>query len=119
VTESGQAAELLVAKVGDEVPDLPARWPGDPDHGRPTLNGQTNQFARSVDTYVGGSGPQGPVTLDRMRAALAALFDRGQQEGRTPPLAALAASLRQRDPSDSRVLDVLLMLEDEFADHGL
>jgi uncharacterized repeat protein (TIGR01451 family) len=118
VVEVGQAADLLLGKVGDEVPDLPAQWPGNPDHGPPTVNGLINQFAWLVDAYVGtnGGGNPGQVTLDQLRVALIAVFEGGRQEGQTPPLAVLAANLHGKDTGNSRVLDVLLMLEDAFSD---
>ena len=132
VTEIGQAAELLLAKVGDEVPDLPARYPGSPGHGRPTLNGRTNEFARLVVAYLAptGAGPNAPgasegdggsgrVTLADLRAALTALFDYGDQDGRKPPLATLTASLHAAGRANPRVLDALLLLEDLFAERGL
>jgi hypothetical protein len=132
VTEIGQAAELLLAKVGDEVPDLPDHYPGNPDHGRPTLNAQANQFARLVRAYLApdgtgpgnsgagnGNGDPGRVTLADLRAALTALLDRGDQEGRQPPLATLSAGLHVSDSANPRVLDVLLLLEDLLADRGI
>ena len=132
VSEIGQAAELLLAKVGDEVPDLPARYPGNPDHGRPTLNGQTNEFARLVAAYLapngtgqnapgggGGDGSSGRVSLAELRAALTSLFDRGDQDGRKPPLATLAARLHATSTANPRVLNVLLLLEDLFAERGM
>ncbi len=132
VTEIGQAAELLLAKVGDEVPDLPERYRGNSDHGRPTLNGQTNDFARLVADYLtpsgtgpnaagagGGAGSSARVSLVELRTALTSLFDRGEQEGRKPPLAALAASLHATRKANPGVLNVLLLLEDLFAERGL
>ena len=132
VTEIGQAAELLLAKVGDEVPDLPARYPGFPGHGRPTLNGQTNEFARLVAVYLapngtgqnasgagGGDGSSGRVSHAELRVALTSLFDRGDQDGRQPPLATLAASLHATGTANPRVLNVLLLLEDLFAERGM
>jgi uncharacterized repeat protein (TIGR01451 family) len=130
VTELSQAAELLLAKVGDEVPDLPDHYPGNTDHGRPTLNGQANQFAELVRGYLApdgagpgnsgsGNGDSGRVTLADLRAALAALLDRGDQEGQQPPLATLAASLHASDSANPRVLDVLLLFEDLLADRGI
>ena len=132
VTEIGQAAELLLAKVGDEVPDLPEQYPGNPDHGRPTLNGQTNEFARLVAAYLapngtgqnapgagGADGSSGRVSLAELRAALTSLFDRGDQDGRKPPLATLAAGLHATGTANPRVLNVLLLLEDLFAERGM
>src|SRR5262249_15385355 len=46
VTELGAAAELLIAKVGDEVPELPPHASGDDDQQGSSMNAQTNRFAR-------------------------------------------------------------------------
>jgi hypothetical protein len=116
VVEVGQAAELLLGKVGDEVPDLPDQWPGNPGHGPPTVRGQTNQFAELVNLYIGAD--PGQVSLDQLKDALSALFDHGRHDGQTPPLATLAASLHGRDTGNPLVLDVLQLLEDAFADDG-
>lgn len=132
VTEIGLAAELLLAKVGDEVPDLPEQYRGSVGHGRPTLNGQTNEFARLVAAYLapdgvgpsaprtgGGDSGSGRVTLADLRSALTALFDRGDQDGRKPPLATLTASLHATGRANPRVLAALLLLEDLSAERGL
>jgi len=119
VTEVGQAAELLQAKAGVEVPDLPAR-PG--DHGQPSLNELAGRLSDLVEAYIdGGSdgGGSGHATLHRIRATLTVLLNRAAHEHVAPPLAALEADLHAQDTGDSRVLDVLLLFNDVLADHGM
>ena len=43
VNEIGAAAELLLAKVGDEVPELPAHILGNVDHGRRPVKPRTDR----------------------------------------------------------------------------
>jgi uncharacterized repeat protein (TIGR01451 family) len=122
VAEVGAAAQLLLAKVGDEVPDLPAQADTD-GHEHPSLNGQTNQFATLVDAYTGhggndsnGNGSSG-VTLQDLRDSLTKLLNRADQEGHQAPLATLLSSLHAKSKGNQHVLDALLLIEDLFADH--
>jgi uncharacterized repeat protein (TIGR01451 family) len=119
VTEVGQAAQLLQAKAGVEVPDLPAR-PG--DHGQPTLGDLVGQLTDLVESYIGGSSDGGgsdQAALNRIRSTLTVLLNRAAQEHVAPPIVALEADLHAQDTSDSRVLDVLLLMNDVLADHGM
>jgi uncharacterized repeat protein (TIGR01451 family) len=121
VTEVGAAAQLLLAKAGDEVPDLPPRLGHGRDPGRSPLGDQTNQYAGLVDAYVTqGAGSPGPggVTLADLRSSLIALFDAGDGQGLSPPLSLLVGSLRARKRADSRALDALLLIEDISAERG-
>jgi hypothetical protein len=108
VTEIGNAAALLAAKVGDEVPD------GLPSHGwQPTLNGQTNQVTRQVSDYLAGR-----ASLQDVALALEALFARARAENETPDLSGLYVLLRAAEPTNPRALDVLYLLDDLWADFG-
>jgi len=127
VTEVGQATQLLLLKVGDEVPDLPARVDLH-GHKDSSLNGQTNDFAYDVASYLansanqsgGGAGSNGnaPVTLQSLKNSLVALYELGKPEGSLPPIAILRSSLRARSTSNSNWLDVLLLIDDIAADYG-
>jgi uncharacterized repeat protein (TIGR01451 family) len=119
VTEIGQAAELLQAKAGNEVPDLPAR---PADHGQPSLSDLAGELTDLVEAYIdgdsnGGASDQG--ALNQIRATLTVLLNRAAQEHVAPPIVALEADLHAQDTSDSRVLDVLLLFDDVLADHGM
>ncbi len=117
VTEVGQATQLLLAKIGDEVPDLPARFIDTFEFKHFSLNGATNDLARNVESYLSNlAGP--PVTLDSLRAGLVALHQRGKAEGRTPPLATLTSSLRYRVNLNPKLVDVLLLIDEIAADEG-
>jgi uncharacterized repeat protein (TIGR01451 family) len=127
VVEVGQAAELLIAKVGDEVPDLPAQYPGNVDHGRPSWNAQVNQFANLAAAYIAqGTNPPGSsgretgneVTLDDLRDALNALYDRADLEGHAPPLSTLTQSLRARKATNRQLVDVLSLIDEITSDRG-
>jgi uncharacterized repeat protein (TIGR01451 family) len=114
VGEVGAAAQLLLAKVGDEVPDLPPRLGDDRGHDGPSLRGQTNRFAALVDAYV----DRGAATFDDLRAGLVALFAAGDQQGVEPALSTLVGSLQARNRGNSRVVDALLLIGDLAADRG-
>jgi hypothetical protein len=119
VTEVGQVAELLQAKVGVEVPDLPVRQG---EHGRPSLSDLTGQLSELVESYiedVSAGGGSGRATLQQIRATLTVLLNRAAQANVPPPIVGLEADLHAQDTSDSRVLDVLLLFNDVLADHGL
>jgi uncharacterized repeat protein (TIGR01451 family) len=117
VSELSQAALLLLAKAGDEVPDLPPQ-PGNAQNqqqGGFSMNGRTNQFARQVDAYI-ARGPGGGVTLNDLRDGLVALFDMGDQHALAPSLATLVGSLHARNRWNSRVVDALLLIDDVTAE---
>jgi uncharacterized repeat protein (TIGR01451 family) len=119
VTEVGQSAELLQAKAGDEVPDLPAR-PG--DHGPPSVGDLAGQLSLLVDSYIDGGSAGGgsdQAALNRIQAALTVLLNRAAQDNVAPPIVGLEADLHAQDTSDSRVLDVSLLFNDVLADHGM
>jgi hypothetical protein len=126
VNEVGQAAELLLLKVGDEVPDLPASIGYFHDHGQFSLNDQTNKFAQDVDAYFGkfanlsgssssGSNNNAGITLQNLNDSLIALLSRGKTEARQPPLKTLLSNLHARNTSDLQVLSILLLIEDTSA----
>ena len=126
VTELSQAAILLLGKVGDEVPDLPARYRGNADHGPPSFNDQTNEFAQLVRQYLSplwtddkpkGNDPD-KVTAADLRTALKALYDRGATEGRQPPLVTIAANFRARRTPNVLAQDVLNLLDEFLTDRG-
>lgn len=123
VVEIGAAAELLLLKVGDEVPDLPTRLTDSHDHDCPSLNRQTNDFAKSVDAYLGnfgnGSSGAGSSTgakpkLSDLADSVSQLLKRGKSEGRSVQLGALLTSLHARDSAKSSLNEVLSMLDDVF-----
>jgi uncharacterized repeat protein (TIGR01451 family) len=95
VTEIGQAAELLLAKVGDEVPDLPDHHPGSHSSDHPSPDGQDNQFANQVDTKV-SRGTGDVVTIADSRGDFVTLLGQADQPGVAASLSALAESLRAR-----------------------
>jgi hypothetical protein len=122
VNEPGAAAQLLLAKAGDEVPDLPAHFKNgsdsDPDHGRSLVNRQTNDFASLVDAFV-APHPNGSVpTIAELRGSLIALFDFGDQHGSAPDLSILVGSLQHRNRGDSRDVEALLLIADVLAERG-
>jgi uncharacterized repeat protein (TIGR01451 family) len=123
VTEVGQAAELLLAKAGDEEPDLPERYAGNADHGRPALNGQANPFAELVVSYLApgpaaernaGGEAAGQATAPDPRSALTVQLDGRTLEGHQPP-AFLVDPGARREPG-ARPLDVLGLLDELFAE---
>jgi uncharacterized repeat protein (TIGR01451 family) len=121
VQEVGTAAQLLLAKVGDEVPDLPPRFGFGLDAGYLSLNGQTNRFAGLVDAYIGeasGDSVASDLTLADLSASLIALFNAGDHQGVAPSLSILVGNLQARNRGNSRVLDTLLLIQDEFAERG-
>jgi uncharacterized repeat protein (TIGR01451 family) len=126
VKEVGNAAQLLLAKIGDEVPDLPAHARIDDDGGHSSLNGQINQLAETIAAYLrqgadgssaqGSDDSHGGVTRDDIGNSLKALLDAGNHEGRTPELWLLLGSLRAHAPSNSRALEALSLIDDISAD---
>ena len=127
VVEIGAAAELLLLKVGDEVPDLPARISNEHDHDCPSLNRQTNDFAKNVDSYLGkcingssgtGNNAGSKPKLSDLADSVSQLLKRGKSEGRPVQLGALLASLHGRDSAKSSLNEVLSMIDDIFADFG-
>jgi uncharacterized repeat protein (TIGR01451 family) len=124
VTEIGQAAELLLAKAGDEEPDLPDRYPGNPDHGRPALGGQADRFAELLASYL-APGPAaeraasgeavGRVAAPDPRSELTLQLDGRALESRQPPLAFLGNLGARREP-DARPRDVLGLLDELVAE---
>ncbi len=118
VVEMGAAAELLLSKVGDEVPDLPIRYLDHENHGRPTINNETNEFVRLVGLYVsqaaratGNNANNGGVTRDLLVAKLASLQARGLSEGK-PHLNGLMWKLSSKFSTIAESLDVLLLIRD-------
>ena len=118
VVEIGAAAELLLTKVGDEVPDLPNRYSGNENHGRPSLNSETNEFVRLVGLYVsqtaratGNNATSGGVTKELLAAKLSSLQARGLSEGK-PQLNGLMWKLSTKFSTIPESLDVLLLIRD-------
>jgi uncharacterized repeat protein (TIGR01451 family) len=112
VTEIGAATELLLGKIGDEVPDLPdqaANWNGIVHR---SLNGQTNQVTHQVADFLAGNG-----SGQSLAGSLRALFERAKSEGQQPDLSGLIAMLRAKSPSNSRAIDTLLLIDDIWADY--
>ncbi len=125
IVEIGAAAELLLLKVGDEVPDLPAHLTDSHEHDCPSLNRQTNDFAKSVDAYLGklangsfgaGSNSAAKPKLSDLADSVTQLLKRGKSEGRSVQLGSLLASLHARDSIKSPLNEVLSMIDDVFAE---
>jgi uncharacterized repeat protein (TIGR01451 family) len=112
VTEIGNAAALLAAKGGDEIPDDPPPFQVG-QNGPPTLNGLTNQVTHQVLDYLAGTG-----TLQDVANSLTALFERAQTENQWPDLWDLGALLRADEGTNPRALDVLFLLDDFWAGFG-
>jgi uncharacterized repeat protein (TIGR01451 family) len=116
VTEIGNATQLLLAKVGDEVPDLPANVGTYRDSGRFSLNTQTNQLADLIAVYLtqgsNSSGAPAAVTVDNVTASVTALFASSTQQGSDLHLDALLAGLRAYAPTNARAVEVLLLIAD-------
>lgn len=123
VVEIGAATQLLLAKVGDEVPELPARIRDSDEHDCRSLNSHTNDFARNVDAFLGkfgnqnGSGSNGGAKpkLSDLADSMALLLKRGKSEGRSVQLASLLTSLHARDAAKSSLHEVLSMIDEIYA----
>jgi uncharacterized repeat protein (TIGR01451 family) len=125
VTEVGNAPELLLAKIGDQVPDLPAHLGSSHPAGRLSLNAQANQPAEMIAAFAqaanhqptppaaGGNGTSGGVTRQAPATSPGALLGGGNQEGRAPGLAALLRGLRAQAPSIPTALHALYLLGDQ------
>ncbi|HWE40337.1 MAG TPA: DUF11 domain-containing protein [Isosphaeraceae bacterium] len=124
VNEVTAAAQLLLAKLGDEQPDLPPHI--GPGHGPSSSNGRTDQFASLVDAFLSqGSTPPDAVaptspivTLADLQTSFTLLLDAGSSQGVSLPLSTLVASLGSRNTSNPRVVDALLLIGDLTAQHG-
>ena len=128
VTEIGNATQLLLAKIGDEVPDLPAHLGTAHDTGVFSLNTQTNELVESIaaglakdagnprTTLTAGSNG---ISVDSAWQALApslqALVDSSQHTGRRLELWPLLASLRSKASSNLKVTAVLNSIEKFFS----
>jgi uncharacterized repeat protein (TIGR01451 family) len=112
VTEIGNAAALLAAKGGGEIPDDPPPFQVG-QNGPPTLNGLTNQVTHVVSDYLDGK-----ATLQDVTSSLTALFARAKAEDLTPDLSGLYELLRNAEATNPRALDVLFLLDDFWADFG-
>jgi len=119
VTEVGSAAQLLLFKVGDEVPALPEQYGNDGSGGNdPGARRQTNQFANLVDAYAAQGSGSGGVSLNDLRDGLIALFTSADQQGFTPSLSTLLGNLQARNGKNSKVTDALLLINDLVAERG-
>jgi uncharacterized repeat protein (TIGR01451 family) len=128
VNEVGAAAQLLLAKAGDEVPDLPPHVGHGHGHGHgdDSLNAQADRFAGLVDAFL-SQGPASSgagatttpvVTLADLQTSLTLLLDAGASQGVSAPLSTLVGSLGARNRGNSRVIDALLLIDDLTARRG-
>jgi len=117
VSEVGASAELLLAKIGDEVPDLPDHLGTDHDKGRFSLGAEVARLRDLIRTYV-DPADSGGVTQQDLTAGLDAVFVAARDEGRPFDLAGLVASLRARARPNSLALDVLFLIDDYLAGAG-
>jgi uncharacterized repeat protein (TIGR01451 family) len=97
VTEIGNATELLLAKIGDEIPGLPDRW-HDHDDGHFGFSDTQRRGLTSLigallgqTTSSGGTTPIAPATIDALLASIQtrptgqkALAELGNYSGRRP-----------------------------------
>jgi uncharacterized repeat protein (TIGR01451 family) len=114
VQEVGAAAQLLLGKIGDEVPGLPDQLGRYHDKGRFSLSVEVAQFRDLVRAYSDPAG-SGGVTRQALTAGLDAVFAAAQDEGRSIDLAGLVASLRARARENERALDALFLIDDYLA----
>jgi hypothetical protein len=117
VSEVGAAAELLLAKIGDEVPELPDQLGTDHDKGRSSLGAEVAQLRDQIRAYVDPAG-SGGVTPQDLTAGLDAVFVAARDEGRPFDLTGLVASLRARAKPNSLALDALFLIDDYLAGAG-
>jgi uncharacterized repeat protein (TIGR01451 family) len=112
VTEVGNAGALQGVNGGDDGVNLPPYLGGDPGWQR-SLNAQTNQATHLVSDYLAGK-----ATLQDVTSSLTALFARAKSEDLTPDLSGLYELLRSAEATNPRALDVLLLLDDLWAEFG-
>jgi hypothetical protein len=117
VSEIGASAELLQAKIGDEVPDLPDHLGTDHGNERFSLGAEVARLRDLIQAYINPAG-SGGVTRQDLTAGLEAVFVAAQDEGRPFDLAGLVASLRARARLNSLALDALFLIDDYLAGAG-
>lgn len=127
VTEIGAAAQLLLTKVGDEVPAPLDRFPGNGnDNGGRDANQAANEFAQLVNNYAfqGANGPNGSgvgssvaVTLKDLRANLNSQLSQNMNGHAAAAVSTLTGSLRNQSSSNQNFLDVLQTIDDVFANY--
>jgi hypothetical protein len=126
VTEISASAELLLGKIGDEVPELPDHLGTYHDSGRFSLNSRTNRFGKLVNGYIapgtGGSTTSSTggtdaaiVTRRDVITRLEALMEAGKNEGRAPELWPLLGRLRLQAPMNPRALEVALLIDELYS----
>ena len=118
MTEVGNQTQLLLAKMGDEVPALPDRLGTHHDQQRFSTIVQINHFAAIIDSLFGtativvGNNPtSGTFTLQTLASTLDASLASNKKAGHGPDLTAFFAS-HQHGQSSSSALDRLFWLDD-------
>jgi len=116
VTEIGQAAQLLLAKKGDEVPGPLDRATTSNGGGRFPLDNQSNQLAQAIADWLAESpnqgaapavagidGASGEPTWQTVPQSLTELISSGILDGHMSEFWALLASLGAQAPSSTKV----------------
>jgi uncharacterized repeat protein (TIGR01451 family) len=114
VTEVGNAAQLLLAKIGDEVPALPDRVRTGHGRERFSLSVPSNPAAPPVTGDAADSG----VLRQEVNARLQSLFEPGKKESFARERWGLPRSLRTREASSPDAVERLRLIDELTASEG-
>jgi hypothetical protein len=121
VTEIGSHTQLLLAKIGDEIPGLPDRKPTGDDGGRGSPSTEIRELANLIGALLGHSdptsgsssgsatGPIAPAVLDGLLASI-------QKQAHAHDELASLGNHSVAGQFDSGILDLISVMDDLFFD---